>query len=163
MTANNHDQKKYACKVRHIPYTLIKPESNVIRKAGQTMEKKIEFETLDHETQVKIVETLLSYDKCHVEHANGKNEVTPNWCICATYPEDSWVSQDFAREDFDLDGFDYHTAWDNLTQFWYSMTIEQKIGTCKKFEMIAGAFVELVIQKYLMRKKIYNKYYGKGK
>ena len=149
--------------MRPIPYTLIKPESKTLRKDGQTMEKKIEFATLDHETQVKIVETLLSYDKCHVEYDNGKIDVTPNWCICLSYPEDYWVSQDFEREDFDFDGFDYHTAWDNLTQFWDSMTIEQKIATRKKFEMIAGAFVELVIQKYLMRKEIFDKYYGKGK
>lgn len=139
------------------------PESHVLRKDGQTMEKKIEFATLDHKTQVEIVETLLSYDKCHIEHAHGENSVTPNWCICATYPEDYWVSQDFEREDFDFDGFNYHTAWDNLTQFWDSMTIEQKISTRKKFEMIADAFVELVIQKYLMRKEIFDKYYGKAK
>ena len=127
------------------------------------MEKKIEFATLDHETQVEIVRTLFSYDKCHIEHAYGKISVTPNYCICATYAKDEWISQDFEREDFDFDGFDYHTAWDNLTQFWDSMTIEQKIATRKKFEMIADAFVELVIQKYLMRKEIFNKYYGKGK
>lgn len=127
------------------------------------MEKKIEFATLDHETQVEIVETLLSYDKCHVEYDNGKMRVTPNWCICCRYPKDYWVSQDFEREDFDFDGFDYHTAWDNLTQFWDSMTMEQKITTRKKFEMIADCFVELVIQKYLMRKEILDKYYGKGK
>ena len=135
----------------------------MLRKDGQTMEKKIEFATLDHETQVEIVRTLLSYDKCHIEHAHGENSVTPNWCICATYPEDYWVSQDFYKNDFDFDGFDYHTAWDNLTQFWDSMTEEQKIATRKKFEMIADAFVELVIQKYLMRKEIFDKYYGKGK
>ena len=139
------------------------PESHVLRKDGQTMEKKIEFATLDHETQVEIVRTLLSYDKCHIEHAHGENRVTPDWCICATYPEDYWVSQDFYHNDFDFDGFDYHTAWDNLTQFWDSMTIDQKIATRKKFEMIADAFVELVIKKYLMRKEIFNKYYGKGK
>lgn len=135
----------------------------MLRKDGQTMEKKIEFATLDHGTQVKIVETLLSYDKCHIEHARGENIVTPNWCICATYPDDYWVSQNFKRKDFDFDGFDYTAAWENVTQFWDSMTIEQKIATRKKFEMISDAFVELVIQKYLMRKEIFDKYYGKGK
>ena len=139
------------------------PESNVLRKDGQTMKKKIEFENLDHETQAKIVETLLSYDKCHIEYDNGTLRVTPNWCICCRYPQDYWVSEDFDRKDFDFDGFDYHTAWDNLTQFWNSMTEEQKIATRKKFDMIADAFVELVIQKYLMRKEIFDKYYGKGK
>lgn len=127
------------------------------------MKKKIEFATLDHDTQVEIVRTLLSYDKCHIEYDNGKIRVTPNWCICARYPSEYWVSQDFEREDFDFDGFDYYVAWDNLTQFWDSMTEEQKISTRKKFEMIADAFVELVIQKYLMRNEIFNKYYGKGK
>lgn len=127
------------------------------------MEKQIEFATLDHNTKVEIVRTLMCYDKCHIEHAHGENSVTPNWCICATYPEDYWVSQNFYSKDFDFDGFDYHTAWDNLTQFWDSMTMEQKIATRKKFDMIADAFVELVIQKYLMRKEIFDKYYGKGK
>lgn len=125
------------------------------------MEKQIEFATLDHNTQFGIVETLLSYDKCHIEHANGYMSVTPNYCIRGTYPNDYWVSQDFVREDFDFDGFNYHTAWDNLTQFWDSMTEEQKIVTRKKFDMIADAFVELVIQKYLMRKEIFDKYYGR--
>lgn len=116
------------------------------------MEKKIDFETLDHETQAEIVRTLMCYDECHIEHAHGENSVTPNWCICATYPSDYWVSQDFEREDFDFNGFDYHTAWDNLMQFWDSMTIDQKIATRKKFEEMADLFVDLVIQKYLLKK-----------
>lgn len=128
------------------------PESNVLRKDGQTMEKKIEFATLDHETQVKIVNTLLSYDKCHVEHANGKNVVTPCYCICATYTKDFWISQDFYRKDFDFNGFDYNTAWENVTQFWEKMTDEQKFSTIKKFEQMADLFVEFVIQKYLLKK-----------
>ena len=116
------------------------------------MEKKIEFENLDHETQAKIVRTLLSYDKCHVEHAHGKNVVTPSYCICATYHEDHWISQDFCRKDFDFNGFDYNTAWENVTQFWERMTDEQKFSTIKKFEEMANLFVELAIQKYLLKK-----------
>ena len=116
------------------------------------MEKKIEFETLNHDTQYKIVRTLLSYDKCHVEHANGKNVVTPSYCICATYRKDSWISQDFCRKDFDFNGFDYNTAWENVTQFWERMTDEQKFSTIKKFEQMSDLFVELVIQKYLLKK-----------
>lgn len=127
------------------------------------MEKQIEFATLDHDTQVEIVRTLMCYDKCHIEHAHGENSVTPNWCLCATYPDDYWVSQNFYSKDFDFDGFDYNNAWFNVTQFWEDMTDEERIATRKKFEMISGAFVELVIQKYLMRKEIFDKYYGRKK
>ena len=116
------------------------------------MEKKIDFETLDHETQAEIVRTLMCYDECHIEHAHGENHVTPNWCICATYPDDYWVSQNFKRKDFDFNGFDYTTAWDNVTQFWDRMTDKQKFSTGKKFEEMADLFVELVIQKYLLKK-----------
>lgn len=125
------------------------------------MEKKIEFATLDHDTQVEIVRTLMCYSKCHIEHEHGENMVTPNYCIRATYPNDYWVSQDFEREDFDFDGFNYHTAWDNLTQFWDSMTIEQKIATRKNFESMVDLFVELTIQKYLLKKASLDKYYGR--
>ena len=72
----------------------------------QAAEKKIEFETIGHETQAKIVRTLLSYDKCHIEHAKGKNVVTPSWCICDTCAKDSWISQDFYRKT----AFSFHLA-----------------------------------------------------
>lgn len=117
------------------------------------MEKKIEFETLDHETQAKIVRTLLSYDKCHIEHAKGKNVVTPSWCFCATCAKDSWISQDFYHNDFDFDGFDYDTAWENVTQFWDRMTDGQKFATIKNFEGMTDLFIDLVIQKYLLKKQ----------
>lgn len=116
------------------------------------MEKKIDFEKLDHETQAEIVRTLMSYDECHIEHANGKNRVTPNWCICATYAKDFWISQIFYKKDFDFNGFDYHTAWDNVTQFWDRMTDKQRFTTGNKFEQLTDLFVELVIQKYLLKK-----------
>ena len=116
------------------------------------MEKKIEFETLNHETQAEIVRTLMSYDECHIEHAHNKNMVTPNWCICATYPNGYWVSQNFYKKDFDFNGFDYHTAWDNVTQFWDRMTDNQRFDTGNKFEQMADLFIELVIQKYLLKK-----------
>ena len=127
------------------------------------MEKQIEFATLDHKTQVKILRTLLCYDKCHIEHANGKNVVTPSYFICATYSKDSWISQDFYSKDFwisqdfyskdfDFDGFDYNTAWENVTQFWDRMTDEQRFSTIKNFEGMTDLFVELAIQKYLLKK-----------
>ena len=116
------------------------------------MEKKIEFATLNHDTQAEIVRTLMCYEECHIEHAHGENSVTPNWCICATYPNDYWVSQNFKRKDFDFDGFDYHTSWDNITQFWDKMTDEQKISTRNNFENMTDLFIDLVIQKYLLKK-----------
>ena len=116
------------------------------------MEKKIEFAKLGHETQAEIVRTLMCYDECHIEHAHGQNMVTPNWCICATYPNDYWVSQNFYKKDFDFNGFDYHTAWDNVTQFWDRMTDKQRFATGKKFEEMVDMFVDLVIQKYLLKK-----------
>ena len=125
------------------------------------MEKQIEFAALDHDTQVEIVRTLMCYDKCHIEHANGENHVTPNWCICATYPNDYWISQNFYSKDFDFDGFDYNTAWFNVTQFWDGMTEEQRIATRNNFESMVDLFVELAIQKYLMRKETFDKYYGR--
>lgn len=117
------------------------------------MEKKIEFEELDYETQYKIVETLLCFDKCHVEHAYGYMSVTANYCLCASYPKDYWISQDFNRSDFDFDGFDYNTAWFNVTNVWDYMTEEQKTATRNKFDKMADLFIELVIQKYLLKKK----------
>ena len=117
------------------------------------MEKKIDFETLDHETQAEIVRTLMCYDECHIEHAHGKNSVTPNWCICATYPNDYWVSRNFKRKDFDFDGFNYSVAWDNVTQYWDDMPLEQRFATRDTFEKMSDLFVELVIQKYLLKKQ----------
>lgn len=125
------------------------------------MEKKIEFTTLDHDVQVKIVERLICYDKCHIEHFNGENWITPNYCICATYPKDYWISQDFEREDFDLDGFDYNNAWFNVTQYWDDMTDEQRIATGNKFEQMTNLFIELVIQKYVLKKETLDKYHGR--
>ena len=125
------------------------------------MEKQIEFATLDHNTQAEIVRTLMCYDKCHIEHANGENRVTPNWCICATYAKDSWVSQDFHSDDFDFDGFDYNDAWFNVTQFWEDMTEEERIATRNNFESMTDLFVELVIKKYLLKKASLDKYYGR--
>ena len=125
------------------------------------MKNKIEFATLDHDTQVEIVRTLMCYDKCHIEHANGKIVVTPNWCICATYTNDFWVSQDFYHDDFDFDGFDYNTAWENVTQFWERMTDDQKKATIKNFESMTDLFAELAIQKYLLKKATLDKYYGR--
>lgn len=125
------------------------------------MEKKIEFATLDHDTQVEIVRTLMCYDKCHIEHAHGENRVTPDWCICATYPNDYWVSQDFYSKDFDFDGFDYNTAWFNVTQFWEDMTYEERIATRNNFESMVDLFVELAIKKYLLKKASLDKYYGR--
>lgn len=125
------------------------------------MKKQIEFATLGHDTQVEIVRTLMCYSKCHIEHANGENRVTPNYCIRATYPNDYWVSEDFYSNDFDFDGFDYNTAWFNVTQFWDGMTEEQRIATRNNFESMVDLFVELTIQKYLMRKETFDKYYGR--
>lgn len=116
------------------------------------MEKKIEFEELDYETQYKIVETLLCFDKCHVEHAYGYMSVTPNYCLCASYPKDYWISQNFERRDFDFRGFDYNEAWENVTQFWDNMTDEQKTATRNTFDKMADSFIKLVIQKYLMKR-----------
>ena len=116
------------------------------------MEKKIEFATLAHSTQVEIVRTLLCYDKCHIEYNNGKIRVTPNYCLCNRYPQEYWISQNFYSKDFDFDGFDYTTAWDNVVQFWDSMTDEQKIVTRNKFESMTDLFIDLVIQKYLLKK-----------
>ena len=116
------------------------------------MEKKIEFAKLGHETQAEIVRTLMCYDECHIEHAHGQNRVTPNWCICATYPNDYWVSQNFYKKDFDFNGFDYHTAWENVTQFWEDMTYEERIATRNSFESMVDLFVDLVIRKYLLKK-----------
>lgn len=127
------------------------------------MEKQIEFATLDHDTQVEIVRTLMCYDKCHIEHAHGENMVTPNWCICATYPNDYWVSQDFYKKDFDFDGFDYNNLWFNVTQFWEDMTEEERIATRNNFECMADLFVELAIKKYLLKKASLDKYYGRKK
>lgn len=125
------------------------------------MEKQIEFATLDHDTQVEIVRTLMCYDKCHIEHAHGENHVTPNWCICATYPNDYWVSQDFYSKDFDFDGFDYNNAWFNVTQFWEDMTDEERIATRNNFESMVDLFVDLIIRKYLLKKASLDKYYGR--
>lgn len=116
------------------------------------MEKQIEFATLDHDTQVEIVRTLMCYYQCHIEHAHGENHVTPNWCICATYPNDYWVSQNFYSKDFDFDGFDYYTAWFNVTQFWEDMTDEERIATRNNFESMVDLFVDIVIRKYLLKK-----------
>lgn len=127
------------------------------------MEKQIEFATLDHGTQVEIVRTLMCYDKCHIEHVHGENHVTPNWCICATYPNDYWVSQEFHSNDFDFDGFDYNNLWFNVTQFWEDMTEEERIATRNNFESMADLFVELAIKKYLLKKASLDKYYGRKK
>lgn len=116
------------------------------------MKKQIEFATLDHKTQVEIVRTLMCYGKCHIEHSNGENRVTPNWCICATYAKDSWVSEDFYSDDFDFDGFDYNDAWFNVTQFWEDMTEEERIATRNNFESMVDLFVDLAIKKYLLKK-----------
>ena len=127
------------------------------------MEKQIEFATLDHDTQVKIVRTLMCYDKCHIEHASGEIRVTPNWCIRGTYPNDYWVSQDFYSAAFDFDGFDYNTAWFNVTQFWEDMTEEERIATRNNFESMSDLFVDLAIKKYLLKKASLDKYYGRKK
>lgn len=127
------------------------------------MKKQIEFATLEHDTQVEIVRTLMCYDKCHIEHANGQIRVTPNWCICATYAKDSWISQEFHSNDFDFDGFDYNNAWFNVTQFWEDMTAEERIVTRNNFESMVDLFVDLVIKKYLLKKASLDKYYGRKK
>lgn len=116
------------------------------------MEKKIEFATLDHDTQVDIVRTLMCYDKCHIEYDNGKIRVTPNYCICCRYPKDFWISENFYSKDFDFDGFDYNNTWFNVTQFWEDMTDEERIATRNNFESMVDLFVDLVIRKYLLKK-----------
>lgn len=138
-------------KVRPIPY-ILSARKQTLRKDGQTMEKKVEFKSLDHKTQVEIVKLLMAFDECHIEHACGETHVTPNWCIQATYPNDYWVSQNFYKKDFDFNGFNYSVAWDNVTQYWDDMPLKQRFATRDTFEQMADLFVELVIQKYLLKK-----------
>ena len=136
--------------VRPIPY-ILSARKQTLRKDGQTMEKKVEFESLDHKTQVEIVRLLMTFDECHIEHACGETHVTPNYCLCATYPDDYWLSQNFKHSDFDFDGFNC-VAWDNVTQNWDDMPLEQRFAMRDRFEKISDLFIELVIQKYLFKK-----------
>lgn len=105
------------------------------------MEKRIDILKIDRELAIDIIRTLYSYDRCHLEHANGKTKVCTSWCLQSKYAEDSWVSQEFTKEDICCH-FSASSLWNTMTRRWERMGDEQKNAIIKAYDAIVDAEAE---------------------
>ena len=71
---------------------------------------RLNFKNLPTDIQIDVITTLYSYNRCHIEHENGKMKVMTSYALLSKYAEDQWISQDFTREDFNI-RFDANNAW----------------------------------------------------
>lgn len=106
------------------------------------MEKRISLFKIDHELAIEIIRTLYSYDRCHLEHANGKTEVCVSYCLQAKYAEDFWISQEFTKHDLSCH-FSASKLWETMTNRWERMSEEQKNTIIKAYDAIVDAEAEV--------------------
>jgi hypothetical protein len=74
------------------------------------MKKQIKLADLSKEIKLDIIGTLFLYDSCHIEHENGKTIVATSYCLKSKYAEDSWISQEFTREELGIT-FEGNDEW----------------------------------------------------
>jgi hypothetical protein len=58
--------------------------------------KRTPFNTLPHQLQIDVIETLMSYDHCHIEHSHGSTYVSTSYCLHSGSHDDEWLGSTFA-------------------------------------------------------------------
>lgn len=116
--------------------------------------QEVNFKTLSRELQLHILETLLNYNECYLEHANNKLEVRISVCISSSYPADYYVSQTFTRNDFPFDEQLEHeiiSDWHQLCEKYDSKTYfeNDNIYMADKMVELRNAIYEAQVNCYL--------------
>jgi len=58
--------------------------------------KRTPFNTLPHQLQIAVIETLMSYDHCHIEHSPIGTYVSTSYCLHGGSHDDEWLGSTFA-------------------------------------------------------------------
>ena len=58
--------------------------------------KRTPFNTLPHQLQIDVIETLMSYDHCHIEHSPNGTYVSTSYCLHGGSHEGEWLGSTFA-------------------------------------------------------------------